>query len=165
MNNHWLIDDWLIDFVTSDDSRVVLATSDLFDNSEWWGDLTWPTKRQRQRHAYKDTQNMKLELAEVNLGAKIWKKQRRLSAERLSTHQKRWNEPKVVLKCEVFLSLCLKGRGLRKHQLGKLSFLGQHNNSVSWARSALLHGIYGILHWIKFANLQLRAKTLHLSRK
>ena len=26
-------------------------------------------------------------------------------------------------------------------------------NSVSWARSALLHGIYCILHWVKFANL------------
>ena len=32
------------------------------------------------------------------------------------------------------------------------------NNSVSWARSALLHGIYCILYWIEFANLQLRAK-------
>ena len=37
-------------------------------------------------------------------------------------------------------------------------------NSVSWARSALLHGIYFILYIVKFPNLQLRAKTLHLSR-
>ena len=34
-----------------------------------------------------------------------------------------------------------------------------------WVRSALLHSIYSILYWIKFANLQLRAKTTHLSRK
>ena len=27
-------------------------------------------------------------------------------------------------------------------------------NSVSWARSALLHGIYCIFYWVKFANLQ-----------
>ena len=26
-------------------------------------------------------------------------------------------------------------------------------NSVSWARSALLHGIYCIFHWVNFANL------------
>ena len=38
-------------------------------------------------------------------------------------------------------------------------------NSVSWARSALLHGLYCILYWIKFANLQLRAKMTHLWRK
>ena len=38
-------------------------------------------------------------------------------------------------------------------------------NSISWARSALLHGIYCILYWVKFANLRLRAKTTHLSRK
>ena len=35
-------------------------------------------------------------------------------------------------------------------------------NSVSWARSALLHGIYCIF-CIKFANLRFRAKTTHLS--
>ena len=38
-------------------------------------------------------------------------------------------------------------------------------NSISWARSALLHGIYCISYWVKFANLRLRAKTTHLSRK
>ena len=38
-------------------------------------------------------------------------------------------------------------------------------NSVSWARSALLHGIYCIFHWVNFANLRLRAKTTHLMRK
>ena len=38
-------------------------------------------------------------------------------------------------------------------------------NSVSWARSALLHGIYCIFYWIRFANLRLRTKTTHLSRK
>ena len=38
-------------------------------------------------------------------------------------------------------------------------------NSVSWARIALLHGIYCILYLIKFAILQLHAKTLRLSRK
>ena len=38
-------------------------------------------------------------------------------------------------------------------------------NSVSWARSALLHGTYCISCWIKFANLQLCAKITHLSRK
>ena len=38
-------------------------------------------------------------------------------------------------------------------------------NSVSWARSALLHGIYCIFHWVKFANLWLRAKTTHLTQK
>ena len=27
-------------------------------------------------------------------------------------------------------------------------------NSVYWARSALLHGIYCILHWVEFANLR-----------
>ena len=37
-------------------------------------------------------------------------------------------------------------------------------NSVSWARSALLYGIYCIFYWVKFANLRLRAKTTHLSR-
>ena len=37
-------------------------------------------------------------------------------------------------------------------------------NSVSWARSALLHGIYCIFHWVNFANLQLRAKTTHSMR-
>ena len=95
----------MIDLLTSEDCRVVRATSDLFNNLEWWGDLTWPTKRQRQRHTYKDTQDMMFELAEVNLGAKVWKKQRRLSAERLSTHQKRWNRPKFVLKCWVFITL------------------------------------------------------------
>ena len=31
-------------------------------------------------------------------------------------------------------------------------------NSVSWARSALLHGIYCILYWVKLANLQLPKK-------
>ena len=38
-------------------------------------------------------------------------------------------------------------------------------NSVSWVRSALLHGIYCIFYWVKFANLRLREKTTHLSRK
>ena len=38
-------------------------------------------------------------------------------------------------------------------------------NSVSWARSALLHGIYCIFHWVNFANLRLREKTTHLTRK
>ena len=38
-------------------------------------------------------------------------------------------------------------------------------NSVSWARSALLHGVYCIFYWVKFAILRLRAKTTHLSRK
>ena len=38
-------------------------------------------------------------------------------------------------------------------------------NSVSWARSALLHGIYCIFHRVDFANLRLRAKTTHLTRK
>ena len=38
-------------------------------------------------------------------------------------------------------------------------------NSVLWARNALLHGIYCLFHWVKFANLRLRAKTMHLSRK
>ena len=38
-------------------------------------------------------------------------------------------------------------------------------NSVSWARSALLHGKYCIFHWVNFVNLRLRAKTTHLSRK
>ena len=45
----------------------------------------------------------------------------------------------------------------------KSAFLGQ--NSVSWARSALLHGIYCIFDWVKFENLRLRVKTTHLSRK
>ena len=38
-------------------------------------------------------------------------------------------------------------------------------NSVSCARSALLHGIYCKIYCVKFANLQLRAKTAHLSQK
>ena len=38
-------------------------------------------------------------------------------------------------------------------------------NSVSWARSALLHGIYCIFHWVNFANLRLRAKMTHLTQK
>ena len=38
-------------------------------------------------------------------------------------------------------------------------------NSVSWARSALLHGIYCIFHWVNFANLRLRTKPTHLMRK
>ena len=38
-------------------------------------------------------------------------------------------------------------------------------NGVSWARSALLHGKYCIFYWVKFANLLLRTKTTHLSRK
>ena len=38
-------------------------------------------------------------------------------------------------------------------------------NSVSLARSALLHGIYCIFHRVNFANLRLRAKTTHLTRK
>ena len=38
-------------------------------------------------------------------------------------------------------------------------------NSVSWARSALLHGIYCIFHWVNFANLRLRTITTHLTRK
>ena len=38
-------------------------------------------------------------------------------------------------------------------------------NSVSWARSALLHGIYYTFYWVKFANLRLRTKTTHLSQK
>ena len=62
----------MIDLLTSEEYRVV-----------WRLDLPKKT-RQRQRHTYKDTQDMKLEF--VNLGAKVWKKQRRLSAERLSTH-------------------------------------------------------------------------------
>ena len=37
-------------------------------------------------------------------------------------------------------------------------------NSVSWARSALIHGIYCIFHWVNFANLRLRAKTTHLTQ-
>ena len=37
--------------------------------------------------------------------------------------------------------------------------------SVSWAKSALLHGTYCILCWIESANLQLCAKTNHLSQK
>ena len=45
----------------------------------------------------------------------------------------------------------------------KSAFLGK--NSASWARSALLHGIYCIFYWVKFENLRLRAKTTHLSRK
>ena len=45
----------------------------------------------------------------------------------------------------------------------KSAFLGQ--NSASWARSALLHGLYCIFYWVKFENLRLRAKTTHLSRK
>ena len=45
----------------------------------------------------------------------------------------------------------------------KNAFLGK--NSASWARSALLHGIYCIFYWVKFENLRLRAKTTHLSRK
>ena len=35
----------------------------------------------------------------------------------------------------------------------------------SWGRSALLHGIYCIFHWVNFANLRLRAKTTHLTQK
>ena len=35
-------------------------------------------------------------------------------------------------------------------------------NSVSWARSALLHGIYCIFHWANFANLRF---ATHLTRK
>ena len=31
-------------------------------------------------------------------------------------------------------------------------------NSASWARSAILHGIYCIFHWVNFANLRLREK-------
>ena len=38
-------------------------------------------------------------------------------------------------------------------------------NSVSWARNALLHGMYCIFYWVKLANLQLRAKMTHLLRK
>ena len=38
-------------------------------------------------------------------------------------------------------------------------------NSVSWARSALLHGIYCIFHRVNFAILRLCAKTTHLTQK
>ena len=38
-------------------------------------------------------------------------------------------------------------------------------NSVSWARKALLHGMYCIFCCVKFANLRLRAKAKHLSQK
>ena len=38
-------------------------------------------------------------------------------------------------------------------------------NSVSWARSALLHGIYCILYCVEFANLHLHAKMMNLSQK
>ena len=38
-------------------------------------------------------------------------------------------------------------------------------NSVSWARNAILHGGHCKLYLGKFANLLLRAKTTHLSRK
>ena len=37
-------------------------------------------------------------------------------------------------------------------------------NSVSWTKSALLHVICCKLYWVKLANLQLRAKTMYLSR-
>ena len=47
--------------------------------------------------------------------------------------------------------------------LGKKVFYWVRN-SISWARRALLHGIYCILHWINFASLQIHAKTTHLSR-
>ena len=35
-------------------------------------------------------------------------------------------------------------------------------NSVSWARSALLHGIYCIFYSVKFANLRSRSKKTQL---
>ena len=38
-------------------------------------------------------------------------------------------------------------------------------NSVSWARSALLYGIYCIFHCVNFANLGSRAIMTHLTRK
>ena len=38
-------------------------------------------------------------------------------------------------------------------------------NSFTWTRNALLHGLYCIFYWIKFANLRLRTKTTHLLRK
>ena len=38
-------------------------------------------------------------------------------------------------------------------------------NSVSWAKSALLRGIYCIFHWVNFANLRLCVKMTHLTRK
>ena len=41
---------------------------------------------------------------------------------------------------------------------GKKCLFGD-KNSVSWARSALLNHIYCISYWIRFANLQLSAKT------
>ena len=41
----------------------------------------------------------------------------------------------------------------------------QGRNDVFWARIPRLHCIYCILYWIKFAKLQFRAKTLHLTQK
>ena len=38
-------------------------------------------------------------------------------------------------------------------------------NSVSWARSALLHGIYCIFNWVNFANLFLTQKKTHFCPK
>ena len=47
---------------------------------------------------------------------------------------------------------------LRRHEAPSHKVLLWDNNNVSWARSALLHGIYCISNWIKFAKLQLHAK-------
>ena len=39
--------------------RAILDTCDLWDIwSEWWGDITWPTKRQWQRQIQKNTNAM-----------------------------------------------------------------------------------------------------------
>ena len=41
--------------------RAILETCDLWDIwSEWWGDMTWPTKRQRQRQTQTQRQPWKL---------------------------------------------------------------------------------------------------------
>ena len=37
-------------------------------------------------------------------------------------------------------------------------------NSVSWARGALLHSMYCISYWVELTNLQLCAKTTHMSQ-
>ena len=37
--------------------RAIFATFDLWDNwSEWWENMTWPTKRQRQRQIQRQWQ-------------------------------------------------------------------------------------------------------------
>ena len=97
----------------------------------------------------------------------IWTGWQKLRGSRGGTRRKVWTRTKILspnIRYFVANWDLLRFTHFFLRSLGiKSAFLGE--NSASWARSALLHGIYCIFYWVKFENLRLRAKTTHLSRK